>query len=170
MVPYAWVRPSPLRRGEIKVCEENGRDDLPVYEVCPECTGERYESRCRLDTHSIRSWPSTCSRILKRTIHARRDTAVDGQYAANGRRRTRPVEILIVEGQPRRSYAHQDGATRCRNCARGSRWSGTANERWHGCADKAGMWGESPRTSFSWTSTLPRVNGYPGARANARRS
>ena len=29
----------PTSEREIKICEENGRDDLPVYEVCPECFG-----------------------------------------------------------------------------------------------------------------------------------
>ena len=29
----------PTSEREVKICEEHGRDDLPVYQVCPKCLG-----------------------------------------------------------------------------------------------------------------------------------
>jgi hypothetical protein len=29
----------PTSEREVEICEEEGRDDLPVYEVCPKCLG-----------------------------------------------------------------------------------------------------------------------------------
>jgi hypothetical protein len=34
----------PTSEWEVKICEENGRDDLPVFEVCPECLGNGTKS------------------------------------------------------------------------------------------------------------------------------